>query len=736
MMKTTILAATFFVLILFSYTSVCAQESTPDGDSTYSILHLRLPDGTGVQVAVTGWGWYVAQDGHAPDIRKAMPGPPNTLRARKGHPDQFILTGGLSYEIYQAYLSGGNIALNVIDSDRVSIPGSTFPVFIIRDIGGRDDIHVLGYPSSADYSQFGHTVIAVKRTGSNVWTLDTVGLQIAPYYMILDTNGGMYAYTDKLLFKTEQGASFAPVPSLNTINHHLLFIADNNDIFASVPNGAGYALVWSQDNMLTWDTLHATMQPYCEVAGSLYTYYSSQLSRSDDLGATWIRVDSTLRQYLSDTTQDIGINDLTGDSVLYLSSRFGAFVSRDKGGTWMPATDGTGSAPYGYTRFDDERQVATTRLGIFVKDGASAWSHVYPTDGKYLYMTAIQTDDLHNLYTYTQINGAILILKSTDEGDTWQPDTAGLAQIQSPFLSTYYVDETGASHMQNSYLTYAKPAGGSYQADTLGYGRFGPFMMGFASDHSGFLYGINPQNNQNPSCIWRRPIANGSRWAADSVIGTLGGLFGVNNLNPIAYDQHHGVNAARADCCGQIYHRYADAWRALPATVATPSRGSNYLTKAVTGTLRGAIIAAVPFTGIYCSRDTGRSWDTVDVLNGGFVRSFSDYADTTYVLSPQGLYKISCLDEQMPTSISVISKGVNCALHPNPSQGECHLLIKDGDWEHKSCLVLDMTGRVVLSLPITGYDTTIPESNMTSGSYICAIQKNGQIVDRCKMVIR
>src|SRR5207245_2675321 len=112
-------------------------------------------------------------------------------------------------------------------------------------------------------------------------------------------------------------------------------------------------------------------------------------------------------------------------------------------------------------------------------------------------------------------NSPRVVVKSTDNGLTWSPDTAGLSTIS---MNSWFVDENGTQHASKGNVgavqLYSKTSGGSWAPD----------MMGFASttneqattcwgtDNNGTIY-VGTNSTQG-KVLWKK--TGTSSWILDT----------------------------------------------------------------------------------------------------------------------------------------------------------------------------------------------------------------------------
>ena len=287
------------------------------------------------------------------------------------------------------------------------------------------------------------------------------------------------------------------------------------------------------------------------------------------------------------------------------------------------------------------RLVVSTGLGLFYKDPAAAnWIKSYPASG-YQRSLAVYTDGSGAIYTLLpnpSINARTFgsVLKSTDGGSSWNPDTAGLSVTTG---TLFYVDETGVQHMASTYyggsipsMLYAKMPGNSWAADTMGFtSNTYNFSSSFGSDKHGYLYSSGYYGGIQ---MYRRPISGGA-WVADTA-----GLSGINYFYSMVADGSGGMYGYASS---GIYRRAAGVWAAisLPAglTLPSPSQISVDSSGALFASFTGFNFTTSTFgsLGVYFTTDAGVTWTHAGADEGNVLQLIS-FGDTTYALASGEAY--------------------------------------------------------------------------------------------------
>ncbi len=488
---------------------------------------------------------------------------------------------------------------------------------------------------------------------SAVWKVDSAGLGNAHVYDVaLNVKQEVYVATDKGLFM--QDTATHAFEKINTYagpqNIYSIFIDRKKRIFLGINGGGIYV---STDSGTVWhaDTAGAgNSQPQRftdDSVGNVYFATNSHIYRS--LGGTqsWRLADSSIYNIIGAAPVITSLT--TFDSIVIAGTSTGQFLSINSGRSWV--TDNDGIRPehiYGVAKASGHLLLSTS-LGIF-KTGVNdtTWNKKYPLAGL-----------LGNLPLYSDGNGAIytinnsvavsnklgLVLKSVNGGETWLPDTTGLSGVGG---SVFFVDETGALHIGNSFYgssfknaAWAKAKSGSWAIDTTGLPTENySFVTTFTSDAKGHLYVTGYFSGQR---VMRRPIAGGA-WVVDTA--------GI----PAAVSYFDKMVGAAGDVVGTtgsaIYHRGSGTWSVipLPAGISFPS------VRAISIDTSGYIYAALygsNKSGVYFTGNLGITWHHAG-LDSANITSLVSIGDTTYVLTADRGAFLLTHNSILPVALSLV----------------------------------------------------------------------------------
>ncbi len=485
------------------------------------------------------------------------------------------------------------------------------------------------------------------------WQVDTNGLNSAIVNDFdVDTLQRIFAATNRGIYKKAPAdTAWSAVNSFTAIQYvSKIYVDRSNRVYNA---GGGNALIYvSNNDGANWVADSLGFGPYVvkqfadDAFGNIYAVANTPFTTTGDKiyisangTAPWHEIDGTLTLL---NANPVFINSISGDSVINLGTNLGNYFSTDLGTSWTGNNTGI-QAEYvsGLVQLQNGRLIAAVSLGIYKKDASDiAWQKTYPANG-YANGLNIYSDSSGTVYLRDPnitpyLQQATPVLKSTDNGDTWQHDFAGLSNVSGNF---YFVDETGTQHYANSFyahdiysLLWAKPTGGSWAPDTIGFPvDTNSAVTAMASNGVGSIY---VSGYLKGGGVWRRNIDTGSTWSVD----TTGLPINVSGFYKMAGG--HGIILGSS--LYQIFIKSGNNWVNVPF----PGGNQTYHVSAISVDNNRTIFASFINTsniavGVYYSNDTGATWKTVG-LDSIDVISLVSYGDTTYALtSNHWAYKIS-----------------------------------------------------------------------------------------------
>lgn len=461
-----------------------------------------------------------------------------------------------------------------------------------------------------------------KSSDNNItWIIDTVGLQGAFLNSInVDTSQNVYLATSKGLFTQSltgntwtKNINFPP-SSCNLVytdRTNRLFVATTNRLYLSLDLGASFQLdtagIGTQKVLSLGDDVYGNIYAVVNSSGS--SNGGNRIYRSKN-GNPFVRIDQSLSTLNEDSLVVNPFNQVSGDSVLLASTAFGLFTSRNKGDAWKESNTGINAESYfGLTQTNNKLLIATTQLGCFstTNNADTAWKKIYPVYG-YSGGQPVFRDAAGVLYTaggtlFKDLNSQTrLIIKSTNNGKTWNADTAGISQIH---MFNWFVDETGVQHGAQfgngtaSIKLFKKNAGQSWVTDMAGYSSSNFAQpIAFGSNGNGKTY-----FSQSGNLLWSKQ-------------GTGNWIIDTTGLNDAIYD--FAFNSNHTEYLGGyngVWKQSGNSWIKLNNPSSTTGNGLHAF--AITVDSNNTVWAAFSYfnesfkaigEGIFYTKDDGATW--------------------------------------------------------------------------------------------------------------------------------
>ena len=598
----------------------------------------------------------------------------------------------------------------------------------------------------------------VSRDTAKSWQLDTAGLASTHVWSVArDTSKYLYAATDNGLFIQNPDSNVWQKVSGFTLKNSLLKVyVDRKNRIVVVGNGGGVYVRSNGGTTWSTDTAGIGLQNVSVVTddffGNLYAVtndvFSSQpnfhIYRSPGGIGPWQLTDAGI---LSTTVASPGISSLSGDSILVAGTSFGMFVSTDQGTTWSMRNNGIKTENFlGFLESSATRKwFVSTDLGIYSRrQSDTSWTKSYPPSG-FQGNIGMAADGIGNVYASvgTTTRGGPIYLKSTDDGATWNADSAGLSQLRT---GVSMFDESGGQHLGTSQygssfptLVFTKPINGSWVIDTLNFhSSTYSFTSSMASDRHGNVYisgyYFNGSTQVNAK-VMRRPIGGGA-WVEDTV-----GLGGVNYLNNLGPDRSGNIMGIAG---GSLYREIAGSWSKvnLPAAAVSNFWSLNSFSVDSSGAIFANFSNFSGGRGVYFTIDGGTSW-TYAGLNNKTVNRIISFGDTTYASTRTGLY---LLRRQAAAGVASRSGNVpgSFALaqnYPNPFNPTTTIEFTLPTNGKASLKIYDVLGREVATLvngEMSGgilYRATFDGSRLASGIYFSRLEfGNKQLIKKLLLV--
>jgi hypothetical protein len=549
----------------------------------------------------------------------------------------------------------------------ISYPAPTVPQgnAAYRKILLADDISV----------QYSTTVYRNKRDGS-AWRQDTAGIgRLTVADIALDDRDALHAATNKGVWKfnptvgtwTRLGAA------ADTLGMSSVFGTRNGRIFAGTTNRSTWV---STDRGATWTRDSAgigtaSIARFSDDAGN--TVYAatggggfgggggnSQLYRRTLTGASWERIDSSLRAFAVSNIQNVRITDLSGDAGVEVATLFGCYTGASNGDSWIYSTSGIMAEDIYGVQFLGNSTLVSTGIGVFLKQGAG-WSKVFPAVGYSGTRPLIRSDKAGVSYFQLAATGGGgggqqigQIYKSTDNGATWTIDTTGLSAVPASngiIPPVFFADRNGRKSIINSSGTGVPmrlySANPTWAIDTAGMGLVSSNQLSQAATAmhtdftmtnqyvSGAIY--NQQFAIQDAILFKRAYTGGA-WTTDTAGLNKSPIVAITSDKSNTYCGSAAVNGISS-----IFRKNAGGWEKI---VSPPSAVSDAraLTMDSNGVLYVAYSASpitqnAPNRGVYATSDNGATWQYAG-LDSVLVRGLVATSDAVYAFTSRGTYKL------------------------------------------------------------------------------------------------
>ena len=649
---------------------------------------------------------------------------------------------------------------DAVSMGRISVDGGSYGQFNFDRVTGD--------------AMYAHTLtgqVVVSRDTARTWQMDSAGLN-GKLIQSIDLDTAQYVYGGSWqngLFKQHPDSSvWHRIDTLSYIDPYYhtrsyptidqIFVDRLNRVWVDLYGGGNMpqGIYVSTDNGRTWshDTTGIGTTNALSFGddsfGNIYAitkYYGPySIYRSSDVGHSWTRIDQSLTAMnVNQSLNTAPFTSVRGDSIIFVATPFGVFQTSDQGTTWAEANeDLPAENVYSMLRTPTGHVLVTTDLGIFrLNPNDTIWTREFPAIG-YFGGRPLYQDGVGNVYTLGNFilpSYQYFVYRSTDNGATWNPDTAGVKQSTSD--GAFYIDETGTQHSVTAsgspYVANiaAKPLNASWQPDTSGFTPFTTAQYGYAfvSDGAGFLYLAGRFNGGN---VWRRPIAGGT-WTPDTA-----GLSG-KTVHSFTRSRNGDVFAIAYGLTGSaqspLLHRTGGVWSQInpPLAGASPLAISVDSTNAIFCAFGSGTFTFVS-NGVYFSTDTGKTW-TYAGLKGMTINSLVSYGDTTYALTQgNGTYLLRhqraaavAQNELRPSTYSLFQN------YPNPFNPTTTISFSTPERGRLSLKVFDILGREVATLANGQMEAGVHQvsfdaSKLSSGVYFYRLTA-GSFVSTKKLVL-
>ena len=574
---------------------------------------------------------------------------------------------------------------------------------------------------------------------AKTWKLDTAGIYgESVTALALDPSMNVWAVTQSRKLYSQHKDSSAGKWQAHTgfVSDGFpttLFIDRLGRFFAGSTVGGARIRV-STDTGATWNNVSAGVNENIasfadDDKGNVYAVGQvSGAYRLTGLTPPWVPIQGGIAAMAQVPAPEKIISSLSFDSLLFATTRYGVFTSSDSGAHWTHANDSTQTRTTAfYTPLVRAagKSFLSTNLGIFrAQPDGKAWDKVFP-QGKYCWgINALAADDAGNLYgnVPVQIDTAasrFFPVKSADQGDHWDLDTAGHGNFNFNSQSLdHFVDRQGNQWLGGNATLYCKKSGDSWKRDTAGLGiKSGEFIRQVSRNNKkGTAYAS--LRRAPKYLIYKRALAD-SAWQPVNT-DTLAASDGI-----LQSDQDGNLVVKVLSFPGKFWKYDGNAW----STVGAPPGNPDQFIVDAEGTLWASLLASNGRSmGLQFSTDNGATWKLAG-LDSIPIKFLSTVKDTVFAVTVgEGVFPFT----KASTPIALRPRGAGAPSlslaqnHPNPFKPMTRIRYELPEAGRVRLEILDLRGQVVAMLDqgpraAGTHQVTWDAHGRMGGMYVCRL---------------
>ncbi len=480
-------------------------------------------------------------------------------------------------------------------------------------------------------------------------------------------------------------------------------------------------------------------------ANNYYATAGDQIYKSVGGAQVFTRVDLALAAQFNDLSYDGIYYDISvHDSMLTVSTPAGLFTTTNDGQTWGHHEGPVSMSAISVVSTADDKLLMSVDAGAYKGDTGS-WEKKFPSAG---FENEVELFSASNGTLYAKSvmfdgnsSGAeqFMIYKSTDNGDSWTPDTAGMA-IADVGMYIFAVDANGTQHAAaavyvagqgNRFTVWKKEAGQAWVIDTAGlpvvYNSYS--AMSFTEDGQGNLI-LNVSNN-GVGISFKRPLS-GSNWQNEPGLGTA-----------IVLQMTSKGTTVVAAASEVITKKTGSNWQDM-----TPPAGVNpqeivHTAAAFDG--KGVLwvyYETYSFTdnfsrghGFYYTTDLV-TWHKADKdVDTTLFSKLVAIGDSVFALPKGhgGTYVLDTAGAVSPVGVKDLGMGELVKMGPNPANDYVQLSLQLPYAEMLQIDLIDITGRKVAEVAKGNYSAgkwqfVVDTRQYAPGQYFCRVQTGGRQV--------
>ncbi|MDP1676301.1 MAG: T9SS type A sorting domain-containing protein [Bacteroidota bacterium] len=463
---------------------------------------------------------------------------------------------------------------------------------------------------------------------SNIWRKDTSFKTTGfPRKIFVDRKGRMFIYT-----------------TASVAQGRVVMSTDGGVTFTNISSGVVEGIASFGDDAF----------------GNIYAVgTSSGAYRLSNLTPPWESISDSLNAQKYLPSSEKIINTISGDSVLFASTKYGMFQSTNFGTNWVHSPISSQSRAHNfYTGVvkGGNYYFISTNLGIYrVAVGDTISEKVFPKQGFVWGINVITSDSVGNVYGNLPIKTGpsswlFYTVKSTDHGDTWIPDTAGqkaLGITAGTQTYDFWVDRQGTQYLGGNARFLTKKPGQAWKLDTAGLGmQANQYIKAVTlNNKKGIIYVSRVVFSGSLKLFIYSKTINDSAWKIvnTSILAAGDGI--------LSSDQDGNIMVKAFSSPEKIWRYNGSTWAETPLPTTIGSSPSPYpLTIDKNGVIWAVFFAGGSNKGVHFTTDNGTTWKYVG-LNGVGIKFLNavDDSSTSFMKSSgssslPGVYAVTFID--------------------------------------------------------------------------------------------
>jgi len=414
----------------------------------------------------------------------------------------------------------------------------------------------------------------------------------------------------------------------------------------------------------------------------------------------------------------IGVN---GNTLYVCSDPDGIFATSDNGVSWNKLSNGLNNLNFNSMCFSNNKIFAATYTGIYAStDNGLNWNS---SDNGIKATTVTAFAENKNKYFLGTNHG---LLVSQDNGQSWKVQSSDLfyKSIKSFFVDNdniYVGTIDGVFYSSNNGTTWVKRGLSGNDTYVYDFAKYGNSIL--AATNGGIYLTTNLgvswtcMTSAWPDIHFNFMIDNGIIYTG----GLAGAIFSEDGCKSWNGWTNLTNNTSNSDITllASINDNYF-ANSSVSGLFVSNDKGINWTKKSINSksmTTCKDILFVGTSNGLFTSSDYGTNFNKSDTLTTSNISILENYNDIVYTCASS----FDIWYNKISTGINSVEKK-KLLFYPNPSDKQ----IVMNNIENSFCFVniIDLTGKVLISTKLNGYNNTINVSNLANGFYVIEFTDN------------